>query len=115
MAGTVYWQSGKMDQTNQGWDKAYRVRPDLTPLLNNLGLYYAREGDEARAMSYYRHAMRLQPSYSVAHFNLAAMDEAAGRDDLAGKEYRTGLATNPKNVDALAALRKLQLESDHEK
>jgi Tfp pilus assembly protein PilF len=72
-----------------------------------LGGLLASAGEAESARAAYRSAVALNPFDSRAHFGLAALDERSGRYAEAMSGYRKGLETDPRNVQALEALRRL--------
>ncbi|HXH27948.1 MAG TPA: tetratricopeptide repeat protein, partial [Candidatus Polarisedimenticolia bacterium] len=61
--------------------------PDDPDLLYDLGLVLARKGETATAEQAYRKALRGHPSFAPAHEGLAQLALAAGKDDLALREW----------------------------
>jgi len=60
-------------------------------LRYSLGLEYAKSGDHARAVEYFRNALDKDPRYSAAWKALGRSLEAAGRADEALEAYRRGI------------------------
>jgi len=73
----------------------------------NLGEIFNRAGDAQRAMTAFEAALKLNPFDNRAHFGLGALYERQGNPAAAAREYRAGLDTDPRNAEALAALRRL--------
>lgn len=62
----AYRAAGQKDQANAAYDKAIQlafqqlqVNPKLAPVTGHLGLYYAKKGDAAHALTYIRQARSL--------------------------------------------------------
>ncbi|MGH9351745.1 MAG: tetratricopeptide repeat protein [Terriglobia bacterium] len=111
--GKFYLEAGQDLQAAEQFRESVRCAPGVEA-LDDLGKIYLRHNRTAEAGLEFQGALALNRFDSVAHFNLGAIAAAAGRDDAAEKEYRAGLETDPKNADALAALRKLRLKDAHE-
>lgn len=61
------------------------------PILADIGLTYAYAGRYEESAAAYRKALELDPSYPVAHANMAEMYWRMGRFDDALKEYETAI------------------------
>ena len=61
----------------------------------------------ASSRSLWTHALTVDPSNDMAHYNLATVLAAEGRQDDAAVHYRTALTLNPAHADARANLDRL--------
>jgi len=73
-----------------------------------LGLVYWREGRYAEAEHAFQEAEALVPSSGRAHIMLGLLYTDTKRNREALRELQTGLKSEPRNRQALEALRKLQ-------
>ena len=65
----------------------------------NLGNSYKRVGKSEEAIKEYSEALRLDPTYPLAHYNMATTSEQMGRETEALEHYARFLdlaASNPK-------------------
>ena len=62
---------------------------------NNLGAMYAERGDSARAEQHVHLALKLRPDYDSALYNLALLDESAGRLDSAALNLDNAIRLRP--------------------
>ncbi|MGH7770459.1 MAG: tetratricopeptide repeat protein, partial [Candidatus Binatia bacterium] len=70
------------------------------PGYNNLAIAFGEEGKTAEAIKNLQEAVRLQPSYGVAHFNLATLYAKAGRHDEAERHQQEAVRLYPRFADA---------------
>ncbi len=75
---------------------AQKIAADQAQAHVNLGVFFAQQGDVARAQDAYEEALRLQPDFVVARANLADLHRAQGREAECGRLLREGLARNPR-------------------
>ena len=65
-----------------------------------LGLVYAAQSQNAKAVEQLQMAVRLKPESAAAHTNLAAALVHAGNSELAGQHFRKALELKPNDYDA---------------
>jgi len=70
------------------------------PGYNNLAIAFNAEGKTAAAIENLQEAVRLQPSYGVAHFNLATLYAKAGRLDEAARHQEQAVRLYPRFAEA---------------
>jgi tetratricopeptide (TPR) repeat protein len=70
------------------------------PGYNNLAIAFGEEGKTAEAIESLQQAVRLQPSYGVAHFNLANLYAKIGRLDEAAEQQREAVRLYPRFAGA---------------
>jgi tetratricopeptide (TPR) repeat protein len=85
-AQTRYWAS-----STPLFEHALAVTVDNHLAHNNLGSVLFEEGRRDEAISHFREAIRILPSYSQAHDNLGAALVKAGRLEEASEQYREAL------------------------
>jgi len=105
--GKIYSDSGRFVAAGEQFQKSVESQPNWTAYYG-LGEIARRNGDNARAEQAYRQAAELNPVESPVHFALGAVYSATGRTAEAVREYQTGLATDPTNNEALAAMKELK-------
>lgn len=76
----------------------------VPPLQNNLGLVLTQLGRPAEAVTSLEQAVKLEPDYAEAHYNLAQADVAIGRPAAAVAEFREALRVRPDWPAAMGAL-----------
>lgn len=112
--GKLYLRTGRERLAEQQFRESTESDPNVTA-LDNLGQIYQQREERARAEKEYRRALSINPYDSVAHFGLGAIDVTMGRDLEAEREFKKGLETDPRNAQALTALRKLQSHDAYRK
>jgi putative inorganic carbon (HCO3(-)) transporter len=83
--------------------KAIELQPHSCFLHYELASIYAREGEYAEAIGYYKKAIELEPNYSQAHYRLGDIYRKLGRNEAAREEYecseetkKAGLRKSPR-------------------
>jgi tetratricopeptide (TPR) repeat protein len=76
-----------------------------------LGLVYAAESQDSKALEHLEIAVRLNPNSSAARTNLAANLSHAGKLELAAKQLQKALALDPRNSNANHDLGELYIQS----
>jgi Flp pilus assembly protein TadD len=80
--------------------EAIRLRPGDARLYNNLGsILLDKNGDMEGGISLFRTALRIAPSYALAHSNLGVAIERTGDIPGALAEYRAAADLDPRNPD----------------
>lgn len=76
-------EAGSSAAAYEYFQRALAMDATLAQTWVNLGAWYRRNGDAARAEASYLQALRLNPRELVAMSNLASLHRSAGRNDLA--------------------------------
>jgi tetratricopeptide (TPR) repeat protein len=76
-----------------------------------LGLVYAAQSQDAKALEQLQIAVRLNPDSAAARTNLAASLSRAGKSDLAGEQFRKALALEPRDFEANHNLGEFYIQS----
>ena len=76
-----------------------------------LGLVYAAQAQDAKALEQLQIAVRLNPDSAAARTNLAANLSHAGKSDLAGEQFRKALALEPRDFEANHNLGEFYIQS----
>ena len=97
-----YWTADEAEAR----EKMVELFPDLAGAHNNLGVFYARQGDWERAAGEYQRALELDAGAYEAHKNLGLLYARRGlRDDWekAHMHYQQAIDHKPRYVEALNA------------
>lgn len=77
------------------FEAAQRVQNDVPGAHLSLGIVYANRGEDARAEAEYRIALRMDPAFLPASFNLATLLNKVGRNADAETVLRDAIARTP--------------------
>jgi serine/threonine protein kinase/Tfp pilus assembly protein PilF len=93
----------------------YFSLPTIARAYNERAVEFQQAGDLSTALKSYERAVNLNPSYAVAHYNLASAYEDVEAFDEALAEYQTALRADPKFYFAHNNLARLYLlrRKDH--
>ena len=108
--GTLYLESGRWAEAAEQYRASAASQPNWAAYYG-IGEAARRRADYLGAKQAYLRAAELAPVESQPHFALGAVYAAAGRNADALREYQAGLANDPFNAEALAAIKKLRGES----
>jgi tetratricopeptide (TPR) repeat protein len=97
--GEALDKQGKTEEAKAEFMKAMNL-PGSPRALNGLGELYAREGDTAKAVSYFNAAFRKRPLYSDAHYNFGNLLAIQGKYFEAAEHYALALREKPNSADA---------------
>jgi predicted CXXCH cytochrome family protein len=84
--------------------KTQQFNSDRPESQTNLGSFFSRLGDPAKAEGAYRQALKLQPRYIPARVNLAQLLSTTGRESEAAELLRLGLSKQDDSADLHHAL-----------
>jgi len=93
------WPAGKPPSLAKATDEylaAQTYLADRPESHTNLGNMYADLGQSENAITAYREAIEIDPTFAEAYANLADLYRARGTEDQADKVLREGLARNPR-------------------
>ena len=76
-----------------------------------LGLVYASQSQEAKAVEHLKIAVRLKPDSSAARTNLATALLRTGKTGLAGEQFRKAVELDPKSFDTNRNLGQFYVQS----
>lgn len=105
----------KFDEAERCLKKSIKVDPNIAEAHHNLGLVYARLGNNSKALSQFEIAVRLNPRMSQSWLMLASVQQASGNIESAVSSYDQFLIKFPENqqFNRIKSLRDgLQAESD---
>jgi Flp pilus assembly protein TadD len=107
MLGEFYLDQGRLHEAEEQFRRSLDSLP--TPeAWWGLGFVYWKRGELTRAEQAFRSAEQLVPSSSRAHFILGIFYAATAKSAEALEEYERGLAIDPGNKQALAAVQELR-------
>lgn len=103
----------------RGFDKAFELYQDMQArgasfklgpdAINSWGYELLRDGMHAESIAIFSFGTRLLPEDANLFDSLGEAQEAAGRKEDAARSYRRSLELNPKNSNAVARLKVLDL------
>lgn len=98
--GLIAWRRGQHDKARDAYIKSIRYNNEQAQAYNNLGVIY-REVDKklGQAHDSFQRALKVNPDYTEARYNLALTLWRLGKRPQARKEYETILAVNPNLAD----------------
>ena len=77
--GSYYMSRNQPQDALPSYLTLLEMRPDDSKLLNNVGVLYTMQRQNARALEYYERALRLQPNSSSSAFNVVVTNLELGR------------------------------------
>jgi len=107
--GELLFEQGRVGEAEQHFRASIDNQPN-TLAYDFLGAIDLRRGATQAAERDFRAALTLDSSDSNAHFGLGHLYKAAGRKADALRQYQAGLAKDPTNAQAQAAVRELRQE-----
>jgi tetratricopeptide (TPR) repeat protein len=106
--GNAYFETGRVPEAIEAYEKALQLNPSMTEANNNLGLALYHQGRIPEAIEHYEQALKYNPHFALAHSNLANALSGTGRVPEAIDHYEQALLVNPHDQDALANLARLK-------
>lgn len=73
--GIVYLKLARLDEAEQALQQAVALNDALPETKNMLGVVYRKKGKIERAKTLYLDALKLDPDYAIAHYNLAVLND----------------------------------------
>jgi tetratricopeptide (TPR) repeat protein len=106
LLGSVLGASGDLERAREELERVLQTDPGDAAALSDLGNIHRIRGFAAEAESCYRRALSHNPKNRTARFNLAQLDDEAGRTELALQALRSlvEFPASPEAVKALAGL-----------
>lgn len=100
--GRLYAARGQLDKAQASFEEAFSNPFYGMPFiaLYNLGLVYEKKNDPHSALQKYEEAIRLQPSYGIAHYRMGYVLEAMRRTDEARRAYGKAVQYSPDMAQA---------------
>ena len=84
----------------EGYEKRLMIQPAEYKIHNSLGDAYLRLGHPPKALPHFRTAVRIEPGFPYAQFNLATLLDAQGRPGEAIPHFQRALQAKPDYGDA---------------
>ncbi|MBY0502290.1 MAG: tetratricopeptide repeat protein [Bryobacteraceae bacterium] len=94
--GIAYHQMLNLDNARKNYEKAYKLNPQYSEAINNLGTFWYARKNYRRAISFYKRALALTPKSASIHSNLGTAYFARKKYDLAMASYQTALSLDPE-------------------
>ena len=73
LESNIRWEMGEVDMYQSLITKALEIEPNNVDLIFNLGVVNADKGDHEKAVDYYNKAIAMDPLYTKAYLNAAAL------------------------------------------
>lgn len=104
--GSLLATNGQFDSAREAFEKALNDPFYQTPQepAYNLGQLYQKRGDNQRALSYYRKAVKLDPQSGAAWFQIGKILEHSGDSEEAKKAYKKAVHEAPNMAAAYLRL-----------
>ncbi len=99
LKGVILIEKGKTEDAIGIFQALTEDAPDRPEPYNNLGLLYALQGQYEKAKTAVEMAIRIQPTYALAHENLGEIYAK-----MASKEYERALQLDPNNTSLQSKL-----------
>jgi len=93
------YNSGQYSEAAASLEKILPKLPNNFELQELLGLAYSAQSDDAKANPHLEKAVRLKPTSTAAHTNLAANLTRLGKIDLAEAQFKKAAELDPKSYD----------------
>ena len=97
--GSVYEQTGKLDEAKAEYRRALELNPTSAPALFHLGRIYALQGKYPEAEETYKRAIARIPSYWAGYGKLGEMYYDVGRFKDAAAQFQKMVDLAPGNVN----------------
>jgi tetratricopeptide (TPR) repeat protein len=110
-SAVVEYHAGHLAQAAAQLEILLPQAPRSFELHELLGLVYAAQSQDAKALPHFETAVRLRPNSAVARTNLAAALLRSGKSDLAEVQLRKALELNPRDYEANHDLAELYIQS----
>jgi len=101
---TVYLLAGNVPAARAAADAFLAIAPDSARALYARGITALRSGDAPTALHDFRALSSADPSYAVAHYDIAIAEQQLGRYDDAERELRTAISLSTGYARARIAL-----------
>lgn len=95
---------GNLDEARRMADRYVALAPGAARALYARGIVALRGGDAATARADFGKLLHLNPSYAIAHYDLALAEEQLGRYDAAQRELEVAVTLAPNYARARLAL-----------
>ena len=107
--GHVYRQLGRSTKAVECYKTAIRCTPSAQA-YNCLGVILKDLGDNKLALASYRRALRLEPDYESAHYNIGLVLDESGDLETAIAHYQRTLKLKPGAIKTIHSLERIRLK-----
>lgn len=114
MLATMLLRSGRAADAVRITDRLIEHAPNSLTLLNLRAMAQLGMGDSTAARTTFERALTVDPSFLVAHVNLAKLDLVEGRPQQALERLSVQLAAHPENVVLIHEVARVYLAAAHE-
>lgn len=99
-SAVAHYHAGHLPEAAAQLEQLLPQVPKSFEVHELLGLVYAAQSQDAKAVEQLQEAVHLKPDSAAAHTNLAAALVHAGNSELAGQQFRKALELEPHDYDA---------------
>jgi tetratricopeptide (TPR) repeat protein len=93
--GLALWEKDYLEESVVAFHKSIELNPDFEIAQNNLGVVYLDGyGDPKASIDYFKTAVKINPNYTLAYFNLARAYQAIGDKASAAEFYQITMDLN---------------------
>src|SRR5580700_10562558 len=110
-SAVAQYNAGRFAEAAAQLEKLLPQAPQSFEVHELLGLVYAAQSQDSKALQHLDIAVRLKPDSAAARTNLAASLSRAGKLELAAKQFQKALALEPRNFDANHNFGELYIQS----
>jgi tetratricopeptide (TPR) repeat protein len=110
-SAVAQYNAGQFAEAAAQLEKLLPQAPQSFEVHELLGLVYAAQSQDSKALQHLDIAVRLKPDSAAARTNLAANLSRAGKLELAAKQFQKALALEPRNFDANHNFGELYIQS----
>jgi tetratricopeptide (TPR) repeat protein len=111
-SAVALFHAGQLPQAATQLEQLLPQVPKSFEVHELLGLVYAAQSKNAKAVEQLQTAVRLKPDSAAAHTNLAAALVHQGNSELAGQQFRKALELEPHDYDANHNLGEFLIQDD---
>ena len=106
--GEIYQRSANLDSAMFAYQKAILLDSTLAPVHDRIGLIYLKWKSYSEALAAFEKTLKYQPGYPEANYLAGYCLEKIGNDDRAAEFYTAEIELAPTNIEARAALARIQ-------
>jgi tetratricopeptide (TPR) repeat protein len=110
-SAVAQYDAGRFAEAAAQLEALLPYAPKIFEVHELLGLVYAEQSQDAKAVEQFQIAVRLKPDSAAARTNLAASLFHSGKPELAEEQFRKALELEPRNYDANHNLGELYIQS----
>ena len=100
LAAFMHADAGNLDEAIAGCNRALSINPLLAGARYVLGIIYMRREDRMAAMSEFKRTIYIDPTFVLAHLNLANLYRQKGAYEDACREYENAMRTVYEDPEA---------------